>query len=72
MKKFKKSTVIPCALLIYLIIMAVYGFEYHADDKLFYWGTISGTLLVIIILHFALKKKEKFEEERNKDNKKED
>ena len=67
MKKLKKSTIIPLALLIYLIAMAYIGrHHYLAGDYLFYFGIIAATLIIIIVLHFVLKKKEKLQQ-RNKD-----
>lgn len=71
MKKYKKSTIIPCALLVYLAIMAYIGRDYYyAGEKTFYFGVILGTLSVIAILYFCLRKKEKFQKEREDDIKK--
>ena len=66
MKKVKKSTIIPLALLIYLAFMSYIGLPYyHAGDYLYYFGIIGGTLIIIIILHFLLKKREKIREEQD-------
>lgn len=65
MKRFKKSTIVPLALLIYLIAMAYIGRSYYfAGEYLFYFGIIGATLLIIIILHFLLKKKEKIQQNK--------
>jgi hypothetical protein len=51
MKKFKKSTIIPIALFIYLLAMAYVGrTHYLAGDYLFYFGIIGLTLIIIIAL----------------------
>lgn len=71
MKKLKKSTIIPLALLIYLAVMSYMGLSYYyAGDYLYYFGIIGVTLIIIIILHFLIKKREKIREEREKDIKK--
>ncbi|MBQ1987881.1 MAG: hypothetical protein II235_07150 [Muribaculaceae bacterium] len=65
MKRFKKSTIIPLTLLLYLAAMSVIGFPYYqAGEYLYYLGIIGSTLLAIILLHFLLKKKEKYRKER--------
>jgi len=65
MKRFKKSTIVPLALLIYLIAMAYIGRSYYfAGEYLFYFGIIGATLIIILILHFLLKKKEKIQQNK--------
>ena len=60
--KFKSSTVIPLALTAYLAVMAYIGRHiYLRGDYLYYFGTIAVTMVIIVVLHFSLKKKEKLE-----------
>lgn len=67
-RKLKKSTTIPLLLLVYLAFMAFIGFDYfRAGNYLMYFGTIGVTLVVIIILHFALKRSERLRKEREED-----
>lgn len=67
-KKFKSSTVIPLALLVYLAAMAYYGRGMLvAGETIKYFGVIACTLIVLVILHFSLKKKEKLREKREND-----
>lgn len=67
-KKFKSSTVIPLALLVYLAAMAFYGRGMLASgEALKYYGVIACTLIVLVVLHFSLKKKEKLREKREND-----
>lgn len=67
-KKFKSSTVIPLALLVYLAVMAYYGRGMLvAGETIKYFGVIACTLIVLVILHFSLKKKEKLREKREND-----
>ena len=58
--KFKKSVYLPVALLIYLGYMAYLGRGYfYSGEYLYYFGIIAICLIVIILLHFSLKRKEK-------------
>lgn len=55
----KKSTLIPCLLLVYLAIMSYIGrHELQAGNYTFYFSTIAITLLCIVLLHFTLKRRE--------------
>lgn len=70
MKKFKRSTIIPLALTLYLAGMAVIGWDDYASGRTssqFYFGVIAITLIVIILLHFNLKKREQLRQEREND-----
>ena len=70
MKRIKKSTLIPLALLAYLAFMAVVGFSYfQSGEYLFYFGVLGITLFIIVLLHFTLKKREKLQQKRNDNNK---
>lgn len=68
MKRLKKSTIIPLALLVYLGGMAYIGrAHFTADDRMFYFGILGVTFVIIILLHFLLKKKEKYQQKRKEE-----
>jgi hypothetical protein len=61
MSKPKRSTIIPLLLAIYLIVMAYIGWPAFASGQtsaLQYFGTIGATSLILVLLHFTLKKRE--------------
>jgi 4-hydroxybenzoate polyprenyltransferase len=61
MAKPKRSTIIPILLAIYLAVMAYIGWPAYASGQtsaLQYFGTIAATLLILVLLHFTLKKRE--------------
>lgn len=63
-----KSVIIPLALLVYLGVMSYIGLPlYHEGQYLKYFGIIGFSLLVIILLHFSLKRREKLRREREAD-----
>lgn len=65
--KPKRSTVIPILLLIYLAVMACIGWPEYAAGRssaLYYWGIIASTLIVIVLLHFNLKRRERLRAQR--------
>lgn len=60
MHKFKSSTYLPLALLVYLAYMSYLGLPYfYNGEYLYYFGIIGATIVVVILLHFSLKRKEK-------------
>lgn len=64
----KRSTIIPLALLAYLGVMSYIGLpKYYAGDYFGYFGIIVGTLIVIVLLHFSLKRRERLRREREED-----
>ncbi len=66
--KFKRSTVIPIMLLIYLGVMAYIGRgEFQAGNYTYYFGIIGVTLLCIFLLHIFLRKRERLRNERESD-----
>lgn len=70
MKKLKRSTVLPLILLVYLGIMAwigLKGVESGETSLATYLVTIAVTLALIVVLHFFLKKREKYREQRERD-----
>lgn len=68
--KLKKSTVLPIVLLCYLGLMSYIGYPDYATGKssgLYYFGIIGTTIVVIILLHFSLKRRERLASERRAD-----
>ncbi|MDE7410835.1 MAG: hypothetical protein K2M94_02225 [Paramuribaculum sp.] len=66
--KLRRSTLIPLLLLIYLAVMAYIGRDHLSqENSLYYFGVIAGTLAVIVILHFTLKRRETLRREREED-----
>lgn len=66
--KLKRSVVIPIILLIYLAVMSYIGRgEFQQGHYLYYFGIIGSTLVVIVLLHFFLKKRERLRQEREDD-----
>lgn len=67
-RRFKSSIVIPLVLLIYLAGMAYYGRGMLiAGQQLQYYGVIACTLVILVILHFSLKRKEKLRAQRDEE-----
>lgn len=65
-----KSIIIPLVLLIYLAVMSYIGYDGYASGEfsaLYYYGVIAGSLFVIILLHFSLKRRERLRKEREDD-----
>lgn len=68
--KLQRSTVIPCALLIYLGVMAYIGYPEYAAGRtsaLEFFGIIGVTIAVIVLLHFNLKRRDRLRRERLED-----
>lgn len=58
--KLRRSTFIPLILLVYLAVMSYIGFpEFQQGHYLYYFGVIGLTLVIIALLHFFLKKRER-------------
>lgn len=69
MKKFKKSTYLPVLLALYLLVMAYIGLPIlRRGDYLYYFSVFGLSLLVIVLLHFSLKRKEKLRDMRQKEH----
>ena len=65
--KIKRSTLIPAALLVYLAIMSVFGWQQYQAGVMTggeYYGIIAITLVVIVLLHFNLKRRERLRQPR--------
>lgn len=59
-KKIPRSTWLPIVLLAYLAVMSYIGRgELQQGHYLYYFGIIGSTLVIITILHFVLKRREK-------------
>lgn len=64
-KKIKRSTFLPLAFLVYLAFMAYIGRGYfYSGEYLRYFGTIGVSLVVIILLRWALKRREFLQKQR--------
>lgn len=67
--KTKKSTWLPLLLLVYLFVMAYIGRGQVAAGKyLQYFGVMGVSLLVIVLLHFVLKRKERLKNIRENES----
>lgn len=65
--KAKRSIIIPLVLLVYLAVMATIGWDEYAAGRssaLYYFGTIAVTLIIIVLLHFNLRRRERLRRER--------
>lgn len=68
MKKFKKSTWLPLALLIYTTAMAVYFLPKNSEiSDMEKWITFGASYGIIALLWYVLRLKEKRLEKRNKE-----
>ena len=69
-RRIKRSTLIPAILFVYLAVMAAMGYPEYAAGRqsaLYYFGIIAITLIVLVLLHFSLKRRERLREEREND-----
>lgn len=70
MKRIKRSTLIPLVLAVYLMVMASIGWGDYASGRtsaLYYFGVIAITVVILILLHFSLRRRERYREERQAD-----
>ena len=70
MTKIKRSTLIPLVLAVYLMVMASIGWGDYASGRtsaLYYFGVIAITVVILILLHFSLRRRERYREERQAD-----
>ena len=66
--KIRMSVFVPLCLFLYLCLMAWLGRERLADgDYLHYYGVIGVGLVIIVALHFVLKKKEYYRQKRREE-----
>ena len=72
--KLKRSTIVPSLLGVYLLVMAAIGYPRYASGEetpMFYFGVLAISAIVIVLLHFNLKKQERIRRQRMNDNEKE-
>lgn len=63
--KIKRSVVFPLIMLAYLAVMAWLGRDrLERGEYLYYFGIIGVGLIIIVLLYFSLRKKEKLREQR--------
>lgn len=68
MKKIKQSVIVPVCLAIYLGIMAYIGRDnFTSDNKFTYYSVLAVSLVIIVILHFVLRKKEYLRQRRQEE-----
>ena len=68
MKKYKKSTWLCIALLIYVTVMAIYLVPRNQNiGEVEKYITVAASYVVVLLLWFVLRKKEKLADERRKD-----
>lgn len=61
----KRSTVIPVLMLVYLAVMAWIGRSRLQDGEyLYYFGVIGGSLVIIALLYWSLRRKEALRKRR--------
>lgn len=68
--KIKRSTLVPLILAVYLGVMATLGYDEYASGRmsaLYYFGVIGFTAVILILLHFNLKRRERLRREREQD-----
>ncbi len=65
--KPSRAILIPGILLIYLAAMSIMGWKGYASghtSAIKYFGVITFTLAIIVLLHFTIKKRERLRRER--------
>lgn len=65
--KIKRSTFLPSILLVYLGVMAFIGWPAYlsgATSALQYFGTVGETLVVIVLLFFSLRRRDRLRQEQ--------
>lgn len=66
MKKLRKYNLISILLLIYTLVLAFFGWHRFEGEPVEFFGILSANIVVIILLRFVLKRREKFREEMKK------
>ena len=61
--KIKKYDLIPLLLFIYTIVMAVWGWNQFDGNRWEFIGMLAANILVIVLLRFVLKRREKYRKE---------
>ena len=63
--RFKRSTILPLALLIYLAVLAwIARGRFYNGDYLYYFGVIGGSLIIIGLLYIVLRKRDRLRQEQ--------
>lgn len=65
--KIPRSTLIPAVLALYLAVMASIGYPEYAAGRTsatYYFGIIGVTIVILILLHFSLKRRDRLRRER--------
>ncbi|MDE6541636.1 MAG: hypothetical protein K2L74_06470 [Muribaculaceae bacterium] len=68
--KIRRSILVPSVLLVYLAVMSAIGYPDYASGRtsaLYYFGIIAITLVILVLLYFSLRRRERYREEREKD-----
>ncbi|HIT82301.1 MAG TPA: hypothetical protein IAD09_08715 [Candidatus Caccoplasma merdavium] len=66
MKKLRKYNLISLLLLIYTLVLAIFGWHQFEGKPAEFFGILSANIVVIVLLRFVLKRREKFREEMKK------
>ncbi len=65
----RRTVLLPLGLLVYLAVMAYLGLPHlRAGEYLFYFGVIGASLLVIVVLYFVLRRRERIRRENEESN----
>ena len=68
--KIKKYDLIPLLLFIYTIVMAVWGWNQFDGNRWEFIGMLAANILVIVLLRFVLKRRERYRKEMKERNNK--
>ncbi len=69
MKKLKKYNLISALLLVYTLLLAIFGWHRFEGEPTEFFGILAANIIVIVLLRYVLKRREKFREEmRKRDN----
>lgn len=68
--KVKKHVFIPLALLVYVIAMAIYFIPKSTDSDVMKVVEVGGSLALVVLLYFVLRRRERLRQERLDDMKK--
>ena len=69
--KISRATLIPGVLLVYLAVMSVMGWKNFSAghmSPLQYYGVIAVTLVIIVLLHFTIRRRERLRDRRRADD----
>ncbi len=66
--KLKKHIVIPVAILIYTVVIAIYAYQkyYTPENKNAYFFVVGINVALAVVLYFIFKKRESFRDNRKK------